>query len=83
MEEKNSKVIHFDCNCSVYLGKMLRQRRDAVNIDVTIVHYSCNISTIWTNAEVINHLKCKEKVHVNDKLYYWFYYIRLYALTSK
>ena len=46
MEEKNSKVIHFDCNCSVYLGKMLRQRRDAVNIDVTIVHYSCNISTI-------------------------------------
>lgn len=65
---RNSK--HFICSCSVYLGKVLWQSRDTVNIDVTIVHYSCNITTIWTGAEVINHLKCKEWDKINNRLYF-------------
>lgn len=55
---------------------MLWQSRDTVNIDGTIVHYSCHISTIWTDAEVINHLKCKEKV--NDKLHLFTDFIIIY-----
>lgn len=61
---------HFVCSCSVYLGKVVWQSRDTVNIDVTIVHYSCDITAIWTGAEVINHLKCKEWDKINKRLYF-------------